>query len=109
VTGSLMNDPEHWRLRAAEARAVAAQLSDTDSKSMMLRIADDYEELARRAEGRPAQKITTLSGGQEGRPTWRKGTAMNQPTSRRQPTRRGLRSAAGRLSPRSPRNGPCAL
>jgi hypothetical protein len=47
-----MNDPQHWRLRAAEARSVAAQLSDTDSKSMMLRIADDYEELARRAEVR---------------------------------------------------------
>jgi hypothetical protein len=50
-----MNDPEHWRLRAEEARALAAQISDPECKSMMLRIADDYEELARRAEERPIQ------------------------------------------------------
>jgi hypothetical protein len=48
-----VSDPKHWRLRAAEARAVAAQISDPDSKRMMLRIAGDYDELARRAEERP--------------------------------------------------------
>ena len=45
-----INDPKHWRERAEEARAIADQLTDPDSKRRMLRVAKDYEELARRAE-----------------------------------------------------------
>ena len=51
-----INDPKHWRERAEEARTVAEQLTDLDSKRRMLRIADDYEELARRAEKRLAAR-----------------------------------------------------
>ena len=51
-----INDPKHWRERAEEARTVTDELTDPDSKRRMLRIADDYEELARPAERRLKQQ-----------------------------------------------------
>jgi molecular chaperone GrpE (heat shock protein) len=50
-----INDPKHWRERAEEARTVADQVTDDKSKQSMLRIAKDYEELAKRAERRLKQ------------------------------------------------------
>jgi HEPN domain-containing protein len=44
-----LNDPEHWRQRAKESRAPDEQMSDERAKKIMLRIADDYVELAVRA------------------------------------------------------------
>ena len=49
---SFINDPAHWRQRAEEARTIAEQMSDLNSKDAMLRIATDYERLAERAEQR---------------------------------------------------------
>jgi hypothetical protein len=49
---SFLNDPRHWRDRGEEARTRANQLDDPESKSAMLRIADDYELLAERVEAR---------------------------------------------------------
>ena len=37
-----INEPEHWRKRAEEARTLAGQMSDPQSKQAMLRIATDY-------------------------------------------------------------------
>jgi hypothetical protein len=48
---------EHWRVRAANARDLAEQMSDRESKRHMLRIAADYERLARRAQTRAAQSL----------------------------------------------------
>ena len=46
----LVNESDHWRVRAEEARTLARQLDDSESKDAMLRIAEDYERLARRAD-----------------------------------------------------------
>ena len=50
------NDPEYWRKRAQEVRAVAVQMSDPHTKAVMLAIAQDYEKLAQRAEQRATTK-----------------------------------------------------
>jgi hypothetical protein len=50
MPSSIIDDPEHWRSRAEEARSGAEQLSDPESKRTMLRIASDYERLAEHAE-----------------------------------------------------------
>jgi DNA-binding ferritin-like protein len=59
VPDSLLDNPGHWQERAEEARSIAEQMSDPDSKQMMLRIAEDYEQLAaharRRMKGSAAQ------------------------------------------------------
>jgi hypothetical protein len=52
MPASFVNDPDHWSGRAEEARTLADAMSDQVSKRMMLKIADDYEELAKRAEVR---------------------------------------------------------
>ena len=49
---SLANDPKHWRQRAAQMRTLADEIRDEQTKETMLRIANDYERLAGRAEQR---------------------------------------------------------
>jgi hypothetical protein len=38
-----INEPDHWRARAEEARMLANQMNDSESRDAMLRIAEDYE------------------------------------------------------------------
>jgi hypothetical protein len=38
-------DPEHWRFRAEEARTVADQMIHEEARTIMRRIANDYEGL----------------------------------------------------------------
>ena len=47
-----INDPKHWLDRAKEARALAERMDDPEAKRTMLKNADDYERLAKRAEER---------------------------------------------------------
>ena len=43
------NDPRYWHRRAEEARVLADQISGERNKERMLKVADDYDELAVRA------------------------------------------------------------
>ena len=49
MPASPINDPDHWRKRAAEMRELANSLKDSDAKETMLRIAADYDKLVERA------------------------------------------------------------
>jgi hypothetical protein len=40
------NDPERWHQRAEQARVLAEQMRDETTKKMMLRMAEDYDDLA---------------------------------------------------------------
>jgi hypothetical protein len=44
-----INDPKHWRDRAAEMRALAETMQDAETIAIMNRLADDYDKLADRA------------------------------------------------------------
>ena len=43
------NNPRYWHRRAEEARVLAEQTSGERNKERMLKVADDYDELAVRA------------------------------------------------------------
>jgi hypothetical protein len=53
----MTNNPEYWRKRAEEARAIAVQMLDAHTKSIMLGIAQNYEKLAARAEQRALKSL----------------------------------------------------
>jgi hypothetical protein len=38
-----IDDPKHWRARAAEMRVLAYEIKDTDAKVIMLRLVKDYD------------------------------------------------------------------
>jgi hypothetical protein len=60
MTGQhFINDPQHWRARAKEARILANQMNNSEAKTAMLRIAADYEDLAQRAEDRALGRLPT--------------------------------------------------
>lgn len=50
--GSDRLPPEYWQTRADKVRAIADEMFDLRSRETLLRIARDYEDLARRAEER---------------------------------------------------------
>jgi hypothetical protein len=52
MVSHFINEPEHWLARAEEARILANQMNVA-----MLRIAEDYERLAQRAEGRALGRL----------------------------------------------------
>jgi hypothetical protein len=55
---SLYNDPEHWRRRATEARAVAEKMTDAVGKKAMMEVAENYDRVAARAVERLVQQTS---------------------------------------------------
>jgi len=49
---SHVNDAKHWRDRAAEMRILSTMMQEIETQSIMVRLADDYDKLADRAEHR---------------------------------------------------------
>ena len=47
-----VNDSKHWRDRAAEMRVLGDMMKDPEAVTIMLRLADDYDRLAERADVR---------------------------------------------------------
>ena len=52
MSPSFVNGPEHWRDRAKQKRPLPEHLRNEQAKQAILRIANDYERLAERAEER---------------------------------------------------------
>jgi hypothetical protein len=48
----VFNDPQHWLNRAAEARDVAARMTDPGARADMLVVAEEYEKIGERAAAR---------------------------------------------------------
>jgi hypothetical protein len=46
---SILHDPEHWIVRAQEARAIADETDNPMVRRSMLKIAEEYQLLAKRA------------------------------------------------------------
>jgi hypothetical protein len=46
------NDPKLWRTRANQIRALAERMQDQLAKDVMLRLANEYEQLAQEVERR---------------------------------------------------------
>jgi hypothetical protein len=49
---SLLNDPQHWRERAREARAIAQETDNPMVRRSMAQIAEEYDRVAEKAERR---------------------------------------------------------
>ena len=52
MSSIFLNDPQHWRDRSDQMRSQASETADPESRAIMLRLANDFELLARRVERR---------------------------------------------------------
>ena len=54
----LLNDSEHWHARAEEARLLAKEMKDSETKDALLRIGDNYEYLVEWVEDWPLRRLS---------------------------------------------------
>jgi hypothetical protein len=62
MTRQNLNDAAHWRDRAAETRVLSEVMTNPETKSTMLKLANDYDVLADRALQRAAHVMTAGVG-----------------------------------------------
>ena len=62
MSTSDINDPQHWRDRAAQMRALAQEMGETEAAILMRDLAADYEKLAERADIRANGKKSRPNG-----------------------------------------------
>jgi hypothetical protein len=60
MSSSAWHNARNWRLRAEEIRTLADEMRDDEAKSIMLRIAADYEKLAIFAENASRASLETF-------------------------------------------------
>jgi hypothetical protein len=51
-------DAKHWRDRAAEMRVLSDEMKDFEARTLMLKLANDYDKIADRAEIRATRDKT---------------------------------------------------
>lgn len=54
---NLFSDAKHWRSRAEATRRKAESLEDDTSRSRLIKVAEEYDKLARLAEGRQRNEV----------------------------------------------------
>jgi len=54
-------DARHWRDRAAQMRVLSDEMKDLEVQTLMLKLANDYDKLADRAEDRAAATYRGLA------------------------------------------------
>jgi hypothetical protein len=77
-----LNDAKHWQVRAAKMRAMAENLGNPNAARLMHDLANDYDKLASRAEGRAKPPVLSPS------PIWNIHRANPSKTDRRLVQRR---------------------
>jgi hypothetical protein len=100
MLASTLFTPRQWRMRADDLRALAESMRGVEARGIMLRIAEDYARLAKRAEDVPTAHLEGHWGDVSVRLTvpasWRCSVAMRRASSP---------DAAGADQPQSPPAG----